>query len=185
VTPDDKSLKEDELLVIRCQLGERPAFDELVGRWHRPLHNYVGGLTQDNDAAGDVLQDTWVRVLRGIDRLRDGTRLRPWLFGIARRAAMDRLRQRYSTPVDLSADMEEVEAISRDDFLTEQLDVMEDELARLPIVERDVLTLFYLQELSLADVADVLGIPVGTVKSRLFRARQLLRRAIEKEASRS
>ena len=62
---------------------------------------------------------------------------------------------------------------------------MEDELARLPIVERDVLTLFYLQELSLADVADVLGIPVGTVKSRLFRARQLLRRAIEKEASRS
>ena len=64
-----------------------------------------------------------MRVLRGIDRLRDGTRLRPWLFGIARRAAMDRLRQRYSTPVDLSADMEEVEAISRDDFLTEQLDV--------------------------------------------------------------
>ena len=55
------------------------------------------------------------------------------------------------------------------------------ELARLPIVEREVLSLFYLQELSLTEVADVLGVPVGTVKSRLFRARQMLRRELVRE----
>ena len=58
---------------------------------------------------------------------------------------------------------------------------MEDELARLPVIEREVLTLFYLREMSLAEVAEVLDVPVGTVKSRLFRARQLLRRGLNPE----
>lgn len=61
---------------------------------------------------------------------------------------------------------------------------MEHELARLPVTEREVLTLFYLRELSLAEVAEVLDVPVGTVKSRLFRARQLLRRGLDPEGTR-
>ena len=61
---------------------------------------------------------------------------------------------------------------------------MEHELARLPVTEREVLTLFYLRELSLAEVAEVLDVPVGTVKSRLFRARQLLRRELDPEGTR-
>ena len=61
------------------------------------------------------------------------------------------------------------------------LAAVQHELARLPVVEREVLTLFYLQELSLGEVAEVLGVPVGTVKSRLFRARRLLRREIDQK----
>ena len=66
------------------------------------------------------------------------------------------------------------------DGVEADLATVERELARLPLVEREVLTLFYLRELSLGDVAEVLGVPVGTVKSRLFRARKLLRREIER-----
>src|SRR5690348_6282036 len=95
-TRPDQQAREDELLVIRCQLGERSAFEELAARWQLPLWNYIRRQTGSDDVARDVAQDVWVRILRGIARLRDGARLRPWLFGIARRALMDRLRQQYA-----------------------------------------------------------------------------------------
>lgn len=177
--------QEDELLVIRCQLGERAAFDELTERWHPPLWRYVRRLTGADDAARDVAQDVWLRVLRGIGRLRDGSRLRPWLFGIARRALMDRLRQHYAGPVDTDLDVDALAAEPALDPVEEDLAAMEHELARLPVTEREVLTLFYLKELSLAEVAEVLAVPVGTVKSRLFRARRLLRRGLDTKGARS
>jgi len=97
--------RQDEWLVVRCQLGERPAFDELIQRWHEPLWRYVRRLTGEDEAAKDIVQDVWLRVLRGISRLRDGSKLRSWLFGIARRASMDRLREQYATPIDQEVDV--------------------------------------------------------------------------------
>jgi RNA polymerase sigma factor (sigma-70 family) len=176
---------EDELLVVRCQLGERSAFDELIERWHPAIATYARRVAGDDDAAGDVVQDVWLRVLRGIGRLRDGSKLRPWLFGIARRVLMDRLRQRYAFPNHADIDASEIAADAAVDSVEEDLAAMEHELTRLPFTEREVLTLFYLQELSLAQVADVLGVPVGTVKSRLFRARQLLRRGLDEGETRT
>jgi Sigma-70 region 2 len=102
-----RAKKEDELLVIRCQLGERSAFNELIERWHQPIWRYLRRLAGD-DAVQDVAQDVWLRVLRGIGRLRDGSKLRPWLFGIARRALMDRLRNQYASQVDSDIDVTEL-----------------------------------------------------------------------------
>lgn len=170
---------EDELLVVRCQLGERPAFDELIQRWHEPLWRYVRRLADDDDTANDITQDVWLRVLRGIGRLRDGAKLRPWLFGVARRASMDRLRGRYAAPLVADVDPATIAAEDAPDDLEEELRAMEEEMSRLPVVERETLTLFYLRELSLAEVASVLEVPVGTVKSRLFRARRMLRHEME------
>jgi RNA polymerase sigma factor (sigma-70 family) len=106
----ERRAKEDELLVIRCQLGERSAVDELTERWHPPLWKYVRRQAGEDDAAKDVAQDVWLRVLRGIGRLRDGSRLRPWLFGIARRALMDRLRHHYAAPFGSDIDVAELAA---------------------------------------------------------------------------
>jgi RNA polymerase sigma-70 factor (ECF subfamily) len=167
--------REHELLVVRCQLGEPAAFDELIARWHAPLWRFLRRMTNDDDSAAEIVQDTWLRVLRAIGRLQDGARLQPWLFAIARRALMDRLRQKYAAPrlapieeADITAepDARDLEAESR---------LLHEELDALPVVEREVLALFYLQELSLTELAQVLDVPVGTVKSRLFRARRLLR----------
>ncbi|WP_457388413.1 RNA polymerase sigma factor [Roseateles sp. P5_E1] len=167
----------DELLVIRCQLGERPAFDELIARWHQPLWRYARQLSGNDAAADDAAQEVWLRVLRGISRLREGAKLRSWLFGIAHRVLMDRLREQYKQPIWVDTDIELEEQPGDDGALALEFELaaMLEALARLPPVEKEVLTLFYLQELSLDEVAQVLDIPIGTIKSRLHRARKILR----------
>lgn len=174
---DPRSAREDildELLAVRCQLGERAAFDELIERWHTPLWRYVRRLLGDADVTAEVLQDVWIRVLRGLPGLRDPSRLRAWLFTIARRTSMDRLRIKYSEPPTASID--DVDVVEEDEpDLADDLERMQQELARMPLVEREVLVLFYLQELALDQIAEVLDVPAGTVKSRLFRARRMLR----------
>ncbi|MCC7001863.1 MAG: sigma-70 family RNA polymerase sigma factor [Gemmatimonadaceae bacterium] len=165
----------DELLVVRCLLGEAAAFDELVAHWHEPLWRYLRRLLDEDEAAADAVQDCWLRVLRSLPRLRDPARLRPWLFGIARRTAMDRLRAEYRAPVEADIDPETLMADPQDDLREDQLAAMHAQLQRLPLVEREVLELFYLRGLSLAQLVDVLAVPLGTVKSRLFRARGMLR----------
>jgi len=84
---------------------------------------------------------------------------------------MDRLRERYATPAAVPLQDFDLAADQDTSALEEDLASMQQGLEELPFTEREVLTLFYLRELSLAEVAEVLGVPAGTVKSRLFRAR--------------
>lgn len=169
----------DELLAIRCQLGEPAAFDDLISRWQGPLWAFIRRLAGNDDAAGEILQDVWIRVLRGIPRLREASKLRAWLFGIARRTLMDRLREQYARAPSVDVDVEEIAVDSSVDEVDE-LAVLEDALDDLPLIEREAVTLFYLEELSLNEIAETLAVPVGTVKSRLHRARRLLRQAVSK-----
>lgn len=176
--------REDELLVVRCQLGEADAFEELIARWQAPLWTFVRRLAGEDEAAADLVQEVWLRAIRGLPRLRDGSKWRAWLFGIARRTMMDRLREHYARAptVEMDAgDIPDAALAGAADDGGDDLDALERALARLPIVEREALTLFYLRELSLAEAADVLDLPVGTVKSRLFRARRMLRREMTGE----
>ena len=154
--------REDEWLAVRCQLGEPEAFDEMIARWHAPIRDYVARLAGGDDAAHDIAQDVWLRVFRGIAHLRDGARLRAWLFGIARRTWIDHLRSRYAQP------------IADDDAAA-----LREHVAALPPLEREFVEIEQRDRLALGDIADVLGVPVGTVKSRLFRARRLLRQKID------
>jgi RNA polymerase sigma-70 factor (ECF subfamily) len=168
----------DELLAVRCQLGEGAAFDALIERWHEPLWKYARRVTANDEAAADAVQDIWLRAVRGIGRLHDCTRLRAWLFGIARRVLMDRLRDKYAEPQLVSFD-ESAMPLSEDTTdLDESIALLHEELAQLPLTEREVLVLFYLQELTLGELSEILDIPIGTVKSRLFRARHALRRQL-------
>jgi len=176
VNPESPShLRADELLAIRCQLGERDAFDALIARWHEPLWRYLRTLCDSDDTASDLAQDTWLRVLRGIAGLREPARLRPWLFGIARRVAMDRLRGNYARAMEGGEALEEMPAPEPDADLESDLATLQSDLDLLPIRERETLVLFYLRELGIDEIAALLAVPAGTVKSRLFRARQLLR----------
>jgi RNA polymerase sigma-70 factor (ECF subfamily) len=178
-THSPSDARADELLAIRCALGERQAFDALIARWHEPLWRYLRRLSGSDDAAADLTQDTWLRVMRGVSRLREPASLRPWLFGIARRVAMDRLRVQYAQKLDAEVVLDELPAAVADTALESDLATLDATLASLPIRERETLALFYLRELTIDEIAALLAVPAGTVKSRLFRARQLLRRELE------
>ena len=182
MTSIDSSQKlENELLAIRCQLGEAAAFDELVERWHGPLWKYIQRMLRDKSVAEEVHQDVWLKILRGIDRLRAPERLIPWMFSIARISVLDRLRSRYTESVEVPLG-EEVPAEESDPVLEiGESELLHDAVETLPLSEKEVLALFYLRELSLSEVAAVLEIPVGTVKSRLHRARTLLRKKLEEK----
>jgi RNA polymerase sigma-70 factor (ECF subfamily) len=170
----------DELLVVRCQLGEPEAFDDLIARWHGPLWSYIRRVIGQRAEAEDTLQDVWLRVIRGIAHVRDGSRLRGWMFGIARRALMDRLRRQYRLPPAADVDAETLVA-EPEAGLEADLEALDVALEKMPVTEREVLILFHLQELSLAEIAETLNLPIGTVKSRLFRARRMARALLQSE----
>ena len=164
----------EELLVVRCQLGERAAFEELTRHWAPLLLSHLRRVA-GSQAADDLAQEVWIRVLRGIARLREGAKLKPWLLGIAHHVMMDHLRLRYAEAAAGIDDIAEQEDGGREEILA----ALEVQLAALPTLERETLTLFYLEELPLADIARIQAVPQGTVKSRLFRARALLRERLK------
>ncbi|MFP5285477.1 MAG: RNA polymerase sigma factor [Thermoanaerobaculia bacterium] len=170
-----------ELLVVRCQLGEREAFDELAERWHLPIWRYVRRLLGREEEAEEVTQEVWLRILRGILALQEPGRLPAWIFTIARRTVMDRLRVRYAeAPL---VPLEELGAEEPDlGWMDEE--VLERALLELSPMEREVLVLFHLRELTLREVAEVLGVPTGTVKSRLSRARLALEQRLREKGAR-
>lgn len=142
------------------------------------MRRYVAGIAGSPGLVDELVQDIWLRMLLGIGRLRDPSKFRAWIFGIAHRRLMDQLRERYASPVNVHASAEELAAEQPVQDREMVIRELEQGLGRLPAAERDVLSLFYLEELSQSEIATVLDVPVGTVKSRLFRARNLLRHQI-------
>lgn len=167
----------DELLVVRCQLGEREAFTELVRAWHEPVRAYVRRMLGPGDA-DDVTQEVWLAVLRGLPKLREPARFTPWLFTVARRAVTNRLRDQYAeagaAEAVEAADPAEPDAGDIGAAVLDRAEVVAG-LAAVPVRERELLILFYLQDLSLETCAEIFAIPVGTVKSRLARGRRIVR----------
>ncbi|HWS31581.1 MAG TPA: RNA polymerase sigma factor [Actinoplanes sp.] len=166
----------DALLVIRAQLGDRSALTELVGHWHLPVWRYVRAMLGDRSRADDVSQEVWARALRALPRLRQPERFAPWLLTIARRSVTANIAGGY----DRNAPDEPPPTPDGAQMVLDRTQVS-DGLAGVPLREREVLILFYLHDLPVDDCAEILGVPPGTVKSRLNRARRLLRdRMIEK-----
>lgn len=171
----------DEWLALRCLLGERDAFAALVRRFAPILNGYVRRVGGPAASADDLVQDIWLAVMRGLPRLQQPDRFRSWLFGIAHRVLMQHFRTQYARPVaaddNALAHLSEPDGHDADD--PEQwVAVLGAGLSGLGPAEREVLDLFYLQELSIADIASALRLPTGTVKSRLYRAREQLRRQL-------
>jgi RNA polymerase sigma factor (sigma-70 family) len=165
-----------ELLALRCQRGEKGAFEELVRTWEKPLFYYVRRLVSDEQSAWDILQETWMKTIRGIRSLRNANSLPVWLYSIARKTAMSHLRDAYARQALLECS-EHLEDIGEPDihFSPEDAEQVHQGLQKIALPFREVLTLHFLEGLSVQEIAEIAGIPPGTVKSRLHYARRALR----------
>ena len=172
-----------ELLVLRCSRDQKDAPEGLVRGWERPLFYYIRRLVKGEQEAWVVLQETWIKVLRSIRRLREPRKLPAWLYSIARQTALSHLRVRYSEQslFESNGNISTIEDSSRE-LAFDNAERVHYGLDRISLAHRDVLTLFFLQDLSLEDIAQVLHVPIGTVKSRLYYAKRALRDVLEKEA---
>jgi RNA polymerase sigma-70 factor (ECF subfamily) len=162
------------------------AWDELVERWNDRLLYYLRRMISDEHDSANAVQEVWLNAFRSLHSLRDGARLAPWLYTIARRTAMNHFRGKYSTPETQSAELLADEAgVDTDEQLTfENAELVHFGLGRLGLAEREVLTLYFLNDLTVGEIAALLEIPAGTVKSRMSKARHDLRRVLEVEAHR-
>lgn len=174
-----------ELLVTRCRQRDLEAWDELVLLWNDRLFYYLRRLIDHEQDATNALQDVWLHAIRDIRSLRDGSRFAPWLYTIARRTAMTHFRREYSRREESASEMvaDEIDDVP-DELFFENAELVHFGLGRLGLPEREVLTLFFLEDLTIKEIAELLGIPTGTVKSRLFKARRDMRRVLEREAHR-
>ena len=173
----------EELLAVRARQNDLNAWNDLVERFSPRLTYYVNGFVGDPDEAGSLMQDVWLRAFRGIRSLHDERRLAAWLYTIAHRVVMTHFRDAYARQEQTGE--ESLASVTTDDSCDldrfDNAELVHHALARIGWSEREVLTLQFLENLSVADIAEVVGVPVGTVKSRLHRGRAELRAVIEGE----
>ena len=177
VVSDDGTEDSDEVLVLRAQLGDRAALAALITRWDQPIRTFCRYQAVHRQTTDDLVQDTWVAVLRSLAGLRQADRFRPWLFTIARRTAADHLRRHYRRPPSRGHDISDEDSpdsTTIDDMADAEIDrqLVVDLIGRLADREREVVALHYLLDIDIAETAVIVGVPAGTVKSRLARARR-------------
>ena len=171
------------LVVRKAYLSAHPSefatrVDELIPR----LRRYARALTGERSAADDLVQDTLERAWTKLHLWRTGSDLRAWLFTIMHNVHVNQVRSRASaTTLPLDDDMPEAPVRATQADMLEVRDI-DSALGRLPVEQREVLLLVALEHMSYQQSADTLGIPIGTVMSRLARGRERLRIMLEGDA---
>ncbi|MEB3831751.1 sigma-70 family RNA polymerase sigma factor [Phormidium sp. CCY1219] len=178
-------------LVVRCQQGSRPdraAFAELLRRYQSHVEKILYHLAPDWQDRADLAQEVWIRVYRNIQRLKDPVKFRGWLSRIATNLFYDELRKRKRVRDPLSLDAPRMlddgemdweiaadEPGPDEDLTTREFyDQLREAIADLPEVFRTTIVLREIEGLPYEEIAEITGVSLGTVKSRIARARQRL-----------
>ena len=172
----------EQLPVLQARAGEPAAWDTLFHRYQLPLYVYVFELVNDDQSALDIVQETFIAATRHIESLRDDDKFGSWLFGIAHQKCIQRWRKQSRDEL-LREEMAEAPADwddSPDELLIEQERETEfmNLLNQLPLPQRAVLLLHFVEDFSLEEIARITSTPLGTVKSRLYHAKRALRRLV-------
>lgn len=183
-------MNEDAQLVEACLGGRAEAFETIVSRYQGLVCSLTFSGTGRLDSSEELAQETFVRAWKNLDQLKEPAKLRPWLCSIARNLIHNHTRSQKNAPSN-RADLDEELATNHDDGPEATMIRQEEEqmictaLARIPDEYRQPLILFYRQDLSARQVADLLDLDEGTVRTRLHRGRKMLRRHVEAAIARA
>ena len=181
----DFSLAVDRDLVASAVEGHEGGFEELVRRYQRPISAYVYRMVGDYDAALDLTQEIFIKVYGSLARYRSEFKFSTWIYKIAHNCAVDHLRRNngreqslvtgtegdtYELPIESRCPSPEQES-----ELRERRIEIEGVVRSLPAVYRELIILRHSQDLTYEEIVEVTGLPLGTVKNRLFRAREMMR----------
>ena len=175
----------DPELVASAARGLEGSFEELVNRYQRPISAFVYRMVGDYDAALDLTQEIFIKVYASLARYRPEFKFSTWIYKIAHNAAIDHLRRTSSRERSLSVgtETENYELPLESEGLTpeqqsereERRGEIENVVRTLPTAYRELIVLRHSQDLTYEEIVEVTGLPLGTVKNRLFRAREMMR----------
>ena len=179
-------------LVRRCVGGSERAFTDLVDRYKLMVYNLVDRIVCDPDATDDLAQEVFIKVHRGLPAFRGDAKLSTWIYRIAYRTCLEALkspsrRQRFVPIHEEAGDPDSVAvgvSLGGPDAELERVGLrgdLEHWMAELPPQYRSALTLYYLRERRYQEIAEIMNLPEGTVKTYLHRARQYLRKRMLQE----
>jgi len=179
--------KTDEAYAVLAQKGDRNAFGTLVDRYQAKLHRYGKGFLSTQEDVEDIVQDVFVSVYKNIKGFDLSQRFSPWIYRIAHNAFVDGLKKKtrshfvYMDFDTLLYHHDVVDESLKDGYEQKETSAMIDKgLDQLSPKYREVLILYYLEELSYKEIADVLRIPMGTVGARVKRAKEDLKDVYKK-----
>ena len=176
----------DHQLVLRVQKGDKRVLDLLVLKYQYKLQAIVGRFIRDTDEVADVTQEAFIKAYRALAKFRGDSQFYTWLYRIAINTAKNHLVSKSRRPANTDIDVEDAEQFANNEKLiddaTPENSIMTDELAAiiksalsaLPEDLRTALTLREFEGMSYEDIAAIMDCPVGTVRSRIFRAREFL-----------
>lgn len=176
----------DQQLVARVQKGDSRAFDLLVLKYQHKIFALIGRYVRDADEVQDVAQEAFIKAYRALPRFRGDSAFYTWLYRIAINTAKNYLVSRSRRPPGSDIELEDAEYLENGGSLREIENpenalfgaelkaVVEDAISALPEDLRTAITLREFEGLSYEDIADIMGCPIGTVRSRIFRARETI-----------
>ena len=171
---DNLSNIEDQLLVMAAQDGNAQAMEMLVRRWYKKLWQYIFRLTSNRHAAWDITQQCWLEIIKGLKKLNDPACFKAWAYRIATNKSIDWLKNKSKHKYINLDSVELSDCPQTEDSRVKEL------VQKLKNDSRAVLNLYYFEQLSIPEISIALNIPPGTVKSRLFKARNELKQLWKK-----
>ncbi len=178
------SREHDLLLVNRCLGGDARSFNDLINSYKRQVFSLIYRMVNNAADAEDLSQETFIKVYRGLKLYDPAYPFHTWIFKIAHNTAIDFLRANRKPAITIDDTENPLEIEDPGPSLEERAEnlsqrgMIEREMAGLPPLYREILALRHQQELSYEEIAGVLEIPVGTVKVRLFRAREMMKQKL-------
>lgn len=162
----------NDILVLMALDGDREALEKLARRWWPRHYTHASRLLGHYEGAADAVQETWSQIITGLRKLNDVSRFPAWSYSIVSRRCYDLIRRKQSDRRNETVNDEQMTGRAEDQGL--KLD-MEKALKQLPGEQRAALALFYIEGFNVNEIATALRIPAGTVKTRLFHARNKLK----------